>query len=580
MKKNGFIATTLIYSFFLVFCAVILSFIGISNHNRNMLNKANENIRKDILEKTMADLSIGSIINLDVSTPTLQVKNTKWQVFYNDKKTVSLVSVSAVLTNKNIDYIKYLVSSLSNACIINNIRVFSKDDLYVTLRNTAENSNVLKSIANMENVAGDSSYLVMDNDKACRYTYREPNSAYANFNTFLNTVLNDDNLDCNFNNEPINVRVVIDLNGNSRITSGSGTISNPYYVDENNCFTDLSLVNKILSKGHVDEHNYTTPGIDVAFADEGVRSTPDDYGISYYFRGNVKNNYIVFGGKCWRIVRITGNGSIKLILQNNEGTQCNVSGDKGFIYETGATTPLKVAYNTNADDNAYIGFMYSTSGANYDNTHNNVQRSTVLQKLQDWYHNWTITNNTFKKLTDVVYCNDKSIDKAYLGYGKNETYYMGYYRLTNDNSISSSISPSLICPNSSSNNSLLYNISKFTSNEETIYGNGKLTYGSLDYKVGLLTADEAAFAGLTTNKNDVLNVKSYLVTNSLIPWWTMTPMAYLTETKANVYGINSFGVITEYAVNNNTLAVRPVIALKPNTLVSGAGTINDPYIVK
>lgn len=41
----------------------------------------------------------------------------------------------------------------------------------------------------------------------------------------------------------------------------------------------------------------------------------DDYGTSYYFRGDVGNNYVKFGGFYWRIVRITRTGNIKLIYQ-------------------------------------------------------------------------------------------------------------------------------------------------------------------------------------------------------------------------------------------------------------------------
>ena len=43
-----------------------------------------------------------------------------------------------------------------------------------------------------------------------------------------------------------------------------------------------------------------------------LASTEDDYGTSYYFRGAVKNNYVQFANKCWRIVRITGDGSVIL----------------------------------------------------------------------------------------------------------------------------------------------------------------------------------------------------------------------------------------------------------------------------
>ena len=56
---------------------------------------------------------------------------------------------------------------------------------------------------------------------------------------------------------------------------------------------------------------------------------PDDYGTSYYYRGNIPNNYVIFAGKCWRIVRVDGAGNIKLFLWNNNGTDCTASSSIG-----------------------------------------------------------------------------------------------------------------------------------------------------------------------------------------------------------------------------------------------------------
>ena len=51
----------------------------------------------------------------------------------------------------------------------------------------------------------------------------------------------------------------------------------------------------------------TNPGKEGSPANEAVLAgAVDDYGMSYYFRGNVTNNYVQFANKCWRIVRVTG----------------------------------------------------------------------------------------------------------------------------------------------------------------------------------------------------------------------------------------------------------------------------------
>ncbi len=48
-------------------------------------------------------------------------------------------------------------------------------------------------------------------------------------------------------------------------------------------------------------------------SDRGLYQSTDDYGTTYYYRGNVKNNNVYFAGFYWQIVRINGDGSIRLI---------------------------------------------------------------------------------------------------------------------------------------------------------------------------------------------------------------------------------------------------------------------------
>ncbi len=50
-----------------------------------------------------------------------------------------------------------------------------------------------------------------------------------------------------------------------------------------------------------------------------LRLELDDYGETYYYRGNVLDNYLTLDSMCFRIVRIQGDGSIKLILEDKTG---------------------------------------------------------------------------------------------------------------------------------------------------------------------------------------------------------------------------------------------------------------------
>ena len=71
------------------------------------------------------------------------------------------------------------------------------------------------------------------------------------------------------------------------------------------------------------ESPLTTPAVSISLETERTLSlTLDNYGESYYFRGNVIDNYVNFAEMCWRIVRIEGDGSVKLVLED-KNYKCN-----------------------------------------------------------------------------------------------------------------------------------------------------------------------------------------------------------------------------------------------------------------
>ncbi len=302
-----------------------------------------------------------------------------------------------------------------------------------------------------------------------------------------------------------------------------------------------------------------------------LASTEDDYGTSYYYRGTVKNNYVQFANKCWRIVRITGDGSIKLILHNdninkviNPCASSNNSFSAAFARYSGST--FNTTFNSNDNDNAYIGFMYGKAGSSdYANTHANINKSTILTNLETWYTNNLASYES--KLADTIWCNDKSTVSGGLGYGTNVTDYAAYNRLN------STKQPTLKCPSDNNGGKL----SKFTV-DDTTNDNGNLTY-----KIGLLTADEAAFSGSIAFYN---NCVAYLQENagncySSTYWWTLTPIKLGDDTQASVWGISAGDLFyTGGTVGYASSALRPAISLVSIIKISGGtGTSEDPYVV-
>ena len=295
-----------------------------------------------------------------------------------------------------------------------------------------------------------------------------------------------------------------------------------------------------------------------------LASTEDDYGTSYYFRGAVKNNYVQFANKCWRIVRINGDGSVKLVLHNdntsNASSPCassNNSTTAAFARYSGSS--YTSVFNSNYNDNAYIGFMYGATGASdYASTHANTNKSDILKNLETWYTNNLTSYES--KLADTIWCNDKSTVSGGLGYGTNATDYGAYNRLA------STKQPTLKCPNDNNGGKL----SKFTV-DDTINGNGDLTY-----KIGLLTADEIAFAGSIAY---TYNRSTYLQENTGTTWWwSLSPRDFY-GSHARVWDVGS-GDLSYGNVNVSVGGLRPVISLISSTNVTGDGTSENPYVVE
>ena len=372
---------------------------------------------------------------------------------------------------------------------------------------------------------------------------------------------------------------------------GTSTASSPSNWDSAGSNTLLAGIKKNYASPTA---TLTNPITDASASNEAVMSlAPDDYGISYYFRGNVQNNFVSFANMCWRIVRITGDGSIKLALYDYSSASCTNTGDTlAFARYNGTTYTTK--FNENRDDNAYIGFMYGTpNSTTYAATHANINKSTILQNLETWYKA-KLTSYT-DKLADTIWCNDRSTVKDVtfkyvssengvlnkdsmpfpgLGYKLDMTFYGSGIRNfgaeSSFNSVTYGTGPSLICPKDNDRGKL----SKFTVTD-TVNGNG-----NLDYKIGLLTADEMALAGMTTssvyfnNNYDETSVTSYLRSNANGDYWTLSPVTFNFD-GARVWCSYS----GDYGVGEYN-ALRPAVSLKSATTMSGGnGTSSSPFIV-
>ena len=379
---------------------------------------------------------------------------------------------------------------------------------------------------------------------------------------------------------------------------------------------------------------------------KGIYTTANtDNGVPvYYYRGAVDNNHVIFANFCWRIVRTTETGGVKLIydgvLSNGE---CNNTGEAttignvqfntsyrsptyvGYMYGTAYETDVKdittlsgsivfgndVTYDANTGEYtltdiytltdtsnwaneystiaskyhytcftssasckkvSYINFIYSedmkayyfelSNGKNHldilkemlDNSSNTTD-STAKATIDTWYEKNMVSYTS--QLEDTVFCNDRTYDASISTSGWNKDYsnYDGwmYFNINNRRV------PSLICLNAND---------RFTTT--TNNGNGALTY-----PIGLITADEASYAG---GRKWRTNTSYYLYNNTY--YWFLSPshIAYMYASGSVLYSNGYFGT---NSVNSLSHSIRPSISLKKGAVLSsGSGTAEDPFIVE
>ena len=354
----------------------------------------------------------------------------------------------------------------------------------------------------------------------------------------------------------------------------------------------LTLTQKVLADNELQEEkahmfNYTSSGLtsgsttsDSNYVTTGLYSTEDEDGTSYYYRGNIVNNNVQFGeyqedyyvykynnqyfqsletcqnsiSSCsesnttkvklgskgdkmyWKIVRINGDGSARLIYN---GTNPTATYDANDL----STWP-------------YIGLTYWGEGST-SLEKNGYENSYVKKDTISWYSN-TLENSTFdSKVSTTVFCSDTSGLKLSSEYGFTSgpsTIFSSGNRLAQSfNNFAKDNSPSLICPATS-----------------------EKVGGSYNLKIGLITGDELTFAG------GLYSVASnnYLNTNGNYNYWSMTPLFYSNNMYFNLVMNNNLKEGVLNTGGQQISALRPVINVSGSVTENVDGTVDNPYIIK
>ena len=287
-------------------------------------------------------------------------------------------------------------------------------------------------------------------------------------------------------------------------------------------------------------------------SDKILSTAEDDGGTTYYFRGNPIDNYVNYAGMCWRIVRIQGDGSIKLILAS-EKTCSNLTTSSGYATDGAAGTQGTIIT---------ANYGYKMVNSYYINDYINSASSTnnARTKLNAWLERKITSESDLALLKNETWC----IGDQTNGYSINDN---GEVVGTVSDLINSGTSFEFTTGNK-------YSVTKTPSYKcETTGADGEIDIN----KVGMLTFDEIVYAGGGNRTNTNYYLSNNATTNY---WWTLSPNHFIS---GNLYvysfSVNLNGGLSNGNVNHNN-ALRPAVTLLSNTQITGGnGTISNPYTV-
>ena len=419
------------------------------------------------------------------------------------------------------------------------------------------------------------------------------------------------------------IKVVINQGDDYCIRNGFNTLSDCMLVMNNHESTVDTAKTNIKAKGTPDFSKTAT-------IDEGLFMAEDDEGESYYYRGAVKNNYVLFAGFIWRIIRRNGDGSIRMIYAGKK------TSDTGEDVTIGNS-----AFNDKYCDPTYVGYKYNEKFSLHENNgttaytwFSNTQKYnfgtgyTFDESTKKFTLTGTIKQLTWKDNHDEIVsgklysCLNSSCNVVYkvTGYQNDTTmtvqpisYSSDSYADAVTNTTNSTMKNTLDTwyKNKLTSYASYLADETFCNDRKINWGNGYLTtptttYGAygrladkrtpslkctqdndkikvsnanakLDYPISLITADEAAMAGGVFN---TANSNYYLYNGQY--FWTLSPSHFESHASdAQVWLVSPSGSLDRWSSVASSFGARPVINLKADTQITkGDGTSLNPYVIK
>ena len=345
----------------------------------------------------------------------------------------------------------------------------------------------------------------------------------------------------------------------------------------------------------------------------------------YYYKGNVQNNNVLFAGFCWKIVRTTETGGVKIVYN---GIQKN-----GSCNNTGTDSQIgRSAFNSSYNSPSYVGYMYNKVYA-YSNKSMSSESNIVFgnsftyangtytlkdtKTVATWSSGYnTINNNHYTCMTTGTTCssiyyvyyasssnayyitltNGKSVNDALneMLYADDvntkdstiKTYIDSWYE-SNLASYKDKLEDTVFCnyrsmnnessngwnPNGGSTSTILEFKNYNTNNQSLVCTNETDRFSmsnpkaKLKYPIGLLSLPELSLSGY--GSSHYYNNGQYV--------WLASPH-YFYNYLAYVWMTNSVGLSNVYVYYSG--GVRPSVSIQPGTsFSSGDGSFTSPFVI-
>ena len=372
-----------------------------------------------------------------------------------------------------------------------------------------------------------------------------------------------------------------------------------------------------------------------------IASTKNDTYPIYYYRGAVDNNNVKFAGFCWKIVRTTDTGGVKIIYNGEPDGSGNCTNTTGTSTQIGTSR-----FNTNYSSPADVGYMYGTRYTGTSKSSSNLATAYVygkdvtysggtytLTNTMTSTGNWSTDYNTLSNNHYTCFSTGTTCSSVYYIYFTNSSY-ADYITLANGKKVEDALNEMFNGSNVNANSSTAKtivenwyntNLSSYTSYiEDTIYCNDRsisqlggwnpdegdttkyLSFSSstrtwTNHTPNLeCTRPQDRFTVSNSNGNGALtypiglitsdevmyaggrgltaNRTYYLYTNQV--YWSFSPY-YFDYYSAYEIGVASTGLVSVIYVNG-AAGLRPVVSLPATSAVesTGDGTSTNPYVIQ